>query len=531
MIDIGGPIEGTCGRADMNRTPWDYVVVTASNEEQAAVYLSQIRRRLDKGLLPRETRYEVVPDFCGQRIGSAGAAFNTIRHIAQLSGGEGIFACARVLVINSGGDSVRIPQYSVCGKLFAPVPRELTDGMGAALFDEILSSVADLPAKMPAGILTVTGDILLLFNPQAFECACFGAAALTVKDNALIGVNHGVFTPNAQGTVERFLHKRPVEQQRMAGAVDSKGNVFLDTGAIWLGSEVVRDLFALISTGGVPDPEKFSVFVNGETRLSFYADFVYPMARSSTIEEYFTEPPENGYTQALRRCRARLWETLHKYPMKLIELPAGTFLHFGTTAQALQAMTMDIKQYSAFGWRSKVLSEIAVEGSFSSVSSLVDARSSIGEGTYIENSAVIRSQIGSRCVVSNIRLDSLQVPDGTAIHCLRQKDGRFVARVYGVDDDPKRGLYDGGTFLNVPLTDYMKARGLAVEDLWADEPYNLWNARLYAPRPSAQASVCHALRLCGSSPVLTAGRPLLSMKESAECADADYLFKALSAEE
>lgn len=530
MKDTNNAVTLPCVRAESLRVNWDVVIVTASNEEQAAVYRSQIIRRLEYGLLPRQTKYEVVPDWRGQRIGSAGAVFNALRHIAELFGGADCLESSRVLVINSGGDSVRIPQYSVCGKLFAPVPREFAGGMGAALFDEILKSVADLPARLPAGILTVTGDILLLFNPDAFECAGFGAAALTVKDSAAIGVNHGVFTPNAQGTVERFLHKRPVEQQRRAGAVDSEGNVFLDTGAIWLGSGVVRDLFALISTAGALDPDKFSAFVNAQARLSFYADFVYPMARASTLEEYFSEPPENGYTEALKRCRAPLWEALHKHPMQLIELSGGAFLHFGTTAQSLQAITADINRYPALGWHRHVLSDAAAAGSFTSISSLVGAGSSVGDGTYLENSAVIRSQIGRGCVISNTRLDSLQVPDHTVIHCLRQKDGRFVARVYGVDDDPKRGLYDGGTFLNVLLTEYMKTRGLAAEDLWAGEPCNLWNARLYMASPSAEMSVRHALGLCGLSPAVSAGKPLLSMKESAENADAAYCFNPLSAE-
>jgi len=518
------------GRATSLRACWDYVIVTASNEEQAAVYRGQIRRRLEKGLLPCATRYEVLPDCNGQRIGSAGAAFNALRLIYELSSAADWFSSARVLVINSGGDSVRIPQYSVCGKLFAPVPRVLADGTGACLFDEILRSVAGLPGRLPAGILTVTGDILLVFRSDAFECAGCGAAALTVKSSASVGVHHGVFIPDAQGNVGRFLHKRPVEQQRLAGAVDREGNVFIDTGAIWLGSAVVRDLFALIGTAGALDPAKFRVFVNEEARLSFYADFVYPMARASTLEEYYSEPPENGYTDALKRCRAQLWDALHRHPMKLIELSGGAFHHFGTTAQTLQAVTADIERYAALDWRRNILSDIAVAGGFSSIASRADSQSSVGEGTYLENSAVLHSQIGSRCVVSQTRLDSRCVPDDTVIHCLRLKDGRFAARIYGVNDDPKRGLNDGGTFLNRPLAEYMKARGLSAEDLWTGEPYNLWNAGLYLASSSAETSVSHALGLCGLAPALTSGEPLLSLKESAAQADAGYCFEPFRAE-
>ena len=48
---------------------------------------------------------------------------------------QGNFHEKRILVIHSGGDSKRVPQYSVCGKLFSPVPRELPDGRGSTLFD------------------------------------------------------------------------------------------------------------------------------------------------------------------------------------------------------------------------------------------------------------------------------------------------------------------------------------------------------------------------------------------------------------
>ena len=51
---------------------WDYVILTASNEEQADAYQAQIDARLAAGRLPKETRYRVLPDPDGQRVGSAG---------------------------------------------------------------------------------------------------------------------------------------------------------------------------------------------------------------------------------------------------------------------------------------------------------------------------------------------------------------------------------------------------------------------------------------------------------------------------
>ena len=62
---------------------WDYLLLTASNEEQARTYREQIDYRLAQGLLPAGTHYAVLPDPDGKRVGSGGATFNVLRYIAE----------------------------------------------------------------------------------------------------------------------------------------------------------------------------------------------------------------------------------------------------------------------------------------------------------------------------------------------------------------------------------------------------------------------------------------------------------------
>lgn len=62
---------------------WDYIILTASNEAQATAYRNQIENRLEKGLLPEETTYAVLPDPEGKRVGSGGATFQVMRYIAE----------------------------------------------------------------------------------------------------------------------------------------------------------------------------------------------------------------------------------------------------------------------------------------------------------------------------------------------------------------------------------------------------------------------------------------------------------------
>ena len=102
---------------------WDYIILTASNEQQAEGFRKQIEER--SAFLPVHTKFTVIPDRDGKRVGSGGATLSVIRYLYEQ---EGDFQNLRILVIHSGGDSKRVPQYSALGKLFSPVPHELPNG-------------------------------------------------------------------------------------------------------------------------------------------------------------------------------------------------------------------------------------------------------------------------------------------------------------------------------------------------------------------------------------------------------------------
>ena len=143
---------------------WDYVVLTASNDFQAKGYEHQIQQRID--FLPKRTKFITVPDEGNQRVGSGGATLSVLRKIKKL---EGEFSGLRILVIHSGGDSKRIPQYSALGKLFSPVPRVLPDGRSSTLFDEIIISMSSVATRIQEGMVLLSGDVLLLFNPLKID--------------------------------------------------------------------------------------------------------------------------------------------------------------------------------------------------------------------------------------------------------------------------------------------------------------------------------------------------------------------------
>lgn len=414
---------------------WDYVILTASNEEQAASYRTQIQYRLDHNMLPASTHYAVLPDPDGKRVGSGGATLNVLRYVHENAGS---FEKQRILVIHSGGDSKRVPQYSACGKLFSPVPRVLPNGKRSTLFDEFMISMSGVAARMNAGMLVCAGDVLLLFNPLQIDFYGKGAAALSIKEPAEIGKNHGVYRVDGEGNVGGFLHKKTVEQLQSLGASDDQGNVDIDTGAVIFDSEMLQALYQLVDT-----KEKFAAYVNERTRLSFYADFLYPLASDSTLEQYYKETPEGDFTPELEQCRTELWSVLHPYQMKLIRMSPAAFIHFGTTKELRELMTERMEEFCYLGWSSHIHTNRA-EQNFAVSNSYVSPAAEIGVGSYLEDSMIRhKSQIGEECVISGVTLDGQAIPDHTVLHGLKLLNGKFVVRMYGVSDNPKEASLFG----------------------------------------------------------------------------------------
>ena len=69
---------------------WDYIVLTASNEQQAECFRKQIDER--SGYLPTKTRFAVIPDKDGKRVGSGGATLSVLKYLHEP-------ACAAVFCI------------------------------------------------------------------------------------------------------------------------------------------------------------------------------------------------------------------------------------------------------------------------------------------------------------------------------------------------------------------------------------------------------------------------------------------------
>lgn len=459
---------------------WDYIILTASNKAQATAYRNQIENRLEKGLLPEETTYAVLPDPEGKRVGSGGATFQVMRYIAdQEPERENPFKNRRILVIHSGGDSKRVPQYSAIGKLFSPVPRELPDGRSSTLFDEFIVGMSGVPSRIQEGMLVLSGDVLLLFNPLQIDAQFDGAAAISIKEPVATGKNHGVFLNDGHDYVKCFLHKQTEERLREMGAVNKAGNVDLDTGAVLFGSALLQALFRLISTGGKVDEKKFRQFCNEEARISFYGDFLYPLANDSTLEDFYKEAAEGQLNEALHECRTQIWNAIHHFSMKLLCLSPAEFIHFGTTRELRSLVTKDVQDYEFLDWKMQVNSAVQKEG-FAAHNAYVGSRAKIGKEAYLENCYILgNSEVGDGTVLSHVRIMDRKIPEQIVMHGIELTGGKKVIRIYGVPDNPK-GKYPGEvSFLGTTLNQFMAQNKVTKEELWKGEETYLWFADLY----------------------------------------------------
>jgi len=456
---------------------WDYVVITASNELQAEGFRTQINSRQKAGLLPAKTHFAVVPDPEGKRVGSGGATLGVIRYIAEHSGSSD-FSGLRILVIHSGGDSKRVPQYSALGKLFSPVPRKLPNGRNSTLFDEFMIGMSSVPSRIKSGMLLLSGDVLLLFNPLQIDYSGDGAAAISFKEDVETGKNHGVFLRGSNGNVAKFLHKQTVETLKEQGAVNENNCVDIDTGAVIFSTDMVKDLYSLVCKDGTFSEELYDTYVNDKVRLSLYGDFLYPLATQSTYEDYCKEAAEGTICDELISARGVIWNILSKYNMKLLRLAPAKFIHFGTTREILKLMTEEIDNYKELEWSSKVSSSIFAD--VAGYNSVLSEKAKIGDNCYLEVSYVHHgATIGDNVLLSYVDIHDEVVPSDVVIHGLKQKNGKFVARIYGIADNPKAKLEDGCTFLDSTLSEFMTLNGLAIEDLWDTDDHSLWNAKLY----------------------------------------------------
>lgn len=122
----------------------------------------------------------------------------------------------------------------------------MRNGRSSTLFDEFMICMSSVPSRIREGMVLLSGDVLLLFNPLQIDYNNVGAAAISFKENVETGKNHGVYLNGPDGNVKCCLQKKSVEVLREAGAVNESGCVDIDTGALIFSTDIMKSLYYLI---------------------------------------------------------------------------------------------------------------------------------------------------------------------------------------------------------------------------------------------------------------------------------------------
>jgi fucokinase len=480
-------------------TWWDVVVLTASNSRQAEWYRNEIDLRLREGGLPPGATYMVVPDRNNRRIGSGSA---TILALAELARAAPPLQRAspwehrRILMIHSGGDARRLPQYSPQGKLFGVMPRKRQGRcVATSVFDETMALSTAWAERMPCGVVVMAGDMVLEFAARDADWSRPGVTGVAIRMAAETGCQHGVYVADERGRVYTFLQKPSLADLKAAGALMDDGRAAVDTGLLRFDPDAAARLASLAASEPVPPMDLY----DSVTRI---------LAGQPVLE------PENG------PFWVRLREVLRGLPFHC-SVVDGSFTHIGTTRHFRSAAAGGVID-SSLGEGSRLAADAVV------VECALEGRVLAGQGSVLHGLDGIAGPV--------------EVPENTVVHQVPvlTEDGRrgTVVRVYGVEDDPRMtGATGDVTWFGRPVLETLAEIGLCAGDVWpeiAAPERSLWNAQLFPAAASPQEAWGFALWMVGF-PVIGAAADLrdrwlrcerMSLETSALLTDGRALLEA-----
>ncbi|MCL6543740.1 MAG: hypothetical protein K6T61_00805 [Bryobacteraceae bacterium] len=477
---------------------WDYLVLTASKSSQARAYEAHIRLRRQAGLLSSIRQVIVAEDPGGRRVGSGGSTLLALEKILLLEAGsasaaETVLRRLRVLIVHAGGDSMRLPAYGACGKIFVPLPG-LGDGpLPAALFDRLLPAFLDLPA--PASdqgqVVVAAGDALLLWDAVGLSLERGGITLLAAEATPLEASRHGVCCIGQEGTFSLYLQKPSVEQQQRSGAIGPKGASVLDIGVMSIdAAAAVALLRAFGSQLGQGDPfglTSQAPLWAARGGVDLYREICCALGSQTSLDHYVQSVRSSGSRWPDDELE-RLFPVLHAIPACVQVLPRCRFLHFGSTRQLIESGLALVELDSGAAPYDAILS---INNTFGPAGVIR------GECSWVEGCRIgAPLELSGHNVVVGVDVDSpLRLPPGACLDVLKgvSRNGGtlWFVRPYGVEDTFKDSASQGASFCGMPLLEWIAAVGLRPEDVW-DAEYSeaqrtLWNARVFPAESSPAA--------------------------------------------
>jgi fucokinase len=489
---------------DIISHPWDYLIVTASNDAQGQAYQNQLECRQKLDLISGVKQIMVVADPEGQRIGSGGSTIHALIKVLgreiqrtpskKISSAflEKILKRLRILIIHAGGDSRRLPAYGPCGKIFMPIPGDSDAAFDKTIFDRQFPIYRDLPLSESSQgqVVVTTGDVLLFFSPDEVKFRGKGITGLGCSVSPEQAENHGVFCAGVHGEVLHFLQKPSVEQQKENGAIDGKGQALLDIGVMELDPRAATKLISLCDLES--NDKKFDwsgpfaeeIISEG---LDFYREISCAMGKKVRFPDYVENVRASGSKLSESFLKV-IFQSFSTVPFHVYSLRKCLFLHFGTPRQLIESGSK-LMQMEKEGQDSNTILDI---------NNRIDGKGRIfGQQSWVEG-CCIRSdlKLEGENVVVGLDVDRpLSLPARTCLDILkgysRNKEDVWFIRTYGTEDHFKAPLGAGATILNNPASKWLQRMDAATEDIWDPripaEEKNLWSAKIFPAVPSPDA--------------------------------------------
>lgn len=392
----------------MKQNQNELIFLTVGNSRQKALY----EKLLSNSALCRDSNIIVVSDSDSKRIGSGGAVFSIIS--------EYFSPDKKLLIINSGGFSKRCINYAVRGKAFTDI---IYNGKATTLFEAIIDKSASLMSKFSSGALVCCGDIFV--NTDDTEIFFDTNIGFCAESNSTVGSRHGVMFSNASGIMTHFFHKAPVSVLEEFCSHNKFSYVPVDTGMVFL-----NDSFCIKAKQFEKQNNLTHFLREKNIDLNLYSDIVSLFASELSQQDYLSEATE----ESCLYIKKLLYSAFSEFRMKVITLDCSKFLHFGTLQE-----TVD---------NSFLLS--ANSENYLSVSSFLSSTSEIGNNTILNNVILENDcKIGSSCLVTDIILNGVSVPDNSSVCGIKLLDGSYVTILCDINENPKT-LVNGISLWDTP---------------------------------------------------------------------------------
>jgi fucokinase len=474
---------------------FDLAVLTAANEQQANGYHQQLEWRQSQGLLSTETRFLVIPDPQGKRIGSGASTIHVLYELLHQSKDdfERAFRNKRILILHSGGDSRRLPAYSAVGKIFIPLPSKKY----YALFDAIIDHLEKIPVLNEGQVVIASGDVLLSFDPLLLSFHDSGLTGVAYPDDPEVARHHGVYKGNMDEQekpcqVIDFLQKPALQELEQIQALDLAGRAYVDTGIFNFALDAVSSLLQL-------DKVEAKI-LSGNIHLDLYREIVFAILGKSGVPDL----------PAL------------KFPFHVSLLPYCGFFHIGKSVEFLHNLYTHTQASALCDFTYYKGSSISAAQQLKNVyvynSILANEAVSIQAPVIMEGCHILDNlELAGNNILTGLPATAgdIKLKNGLCLSVLPLKGKKWVSILYGLYDDFKSSVDDAScTYLNFPLGQWLKDNKLEEKDLWQTGiKKELWTARFFPTGHDVSQIVKISQELANGSVKTWKNAPRTSMQD------------------